>query len=369
MKICFIDWFAYGLFNPKSRIVFGGAQIQLFLIAQELAKKKKFKVSFLTDNQKTTRQDLLGKIRIYQFVRSPKTEGILGRLTVGNWNFLIRLLIQLRKIDAQVYFQRAASAETGLIAMICKILSRRFIYMVAHEQDVNGSFIRQNGWRGQLFFLGLKLADKIICQTNEQQKFLNSSLKIKSVVVDSGYPLKAKAKRVKKDSILWVARAEEWKGPEMYIRLAKKFPREKFTMICPPAENNPEYFELIKSKANTVSNLKFIKQVPFSQIDAYFCQAKVFVSTSLSEGFPNTFLQSGNNLTPIISFRINPDRIIDRYNLGFCAGGNEKQMEKLLRQVLKNNRLRQEMGLNAFNYVRQCHDIRQTTANIIANIF
>ena len=240
--------------------------------------------------------------------------------------------------------------------------------MVAHEQDVNGNFIRQNGWRGKLFLLGLKLADRIVCQTKEQQELLGGSLKTKSVVVQSGYPIKP-PKKLKKTDILWVARAEKWKGPELFIRLAKKFPREKFVMICPPAENNPKYFELIKTKARTVYNLKFLKQVPFSKIDVYFSRAKLFVSTSLSEGFPNTFLQSGNNLTPIISFKINPDKIIDRYRIGFCAGGDEKQMEKLLRQILKNNRLRQEMGLNAFNYVRECHDIRQTTANIIANIF
>ena len=368
MKICLIDWFAYGLFNSRSKIVFGGAQIQLYLLAKELSKDNQFDISFLTDNQSKAQVNNFGKIKLFQWLRSIKTLGIKGRLLKGSGYFFIRLFHQLNKINSDVYMQRAASAETGLIALVCKLLRKRFIFMVAHEQDVNGNFIRQNGWRGKLFLLGLNLADKIICQTQDQQELLRGSLKTKSVVVRSGYPIKP-PKKLKKADILWVARAEKWKGPEMYIRLAKKFPREKFVMICPPAENNPKYFEFIKTKACTDSNLKFIKQTPFSKINAYFAKAKLFVSTSLSEGFPNTFLQSGNNLTPIISFKVNPDKIIDRYRIGFCAGGDEKQMEKLLRQILKNNRLRQEMGLNAFNYVKQCHDIRQTTANIIANIF
>ena len=346
MKLCFIDWFAYGLFNPKSKIVFGGAQIQLYLLAKESAKLRNNEIYFLTDNQQTNRVEEFGKIKVHQLLRN--------RWRFGYWQFFFRLMLKLKKIDADWFIQRAASAETGLIALICKILKKRFIFMVAHEQDVNGNFIRQNGWRGKLFLLGLNLADKIICQTQDQQELLRGSLKTKSVVVRSGYPIKP-PKKLKKADILWVARAEKWKGPEMYIRLAKKFPREKFVMICPPAENNPKYFEFIKTKACTDSNLKFIKQTPFSKINAYFAKAKLFVSTSLSEGFPNTFLQSGNNFTPIISFKVNPDRIIDRYNLGFCADGDEKQMEKLLRQILKNDRLRQKMGLNAFN--------------IIANIF
>jgi len=370
MRICFIDWFAFGLFNPKSKIVFGGAQIQLFLLAREISKNKKFNVSFLTDNQSYFRQDLFGKIRVYQFVRSPRTPGFYGRLInlTAYFHFFFRLLSQLGKINADIYFQRAASAETGLIALVSKFLNKKFTFMVAHEQDVNGNFIRQNGWRGKLFLLGLKLADRIVCQTKEQQELLEGSLKTKSVIVQSGYPIKP-PKKFKKTDILWVARAEEWKGPEMYIRLAQKFPEEKFTMICPPAENNPKYFELIKTKAKIVSNLKFIKQVPFSKIDAYFSRAKLFVSTSLSEGFPNTFIQAAMGRTPILSFKVNPDKIMDRYRIGFCAGGDEKKMEKLLRQILKNDQLRRQMGLNAFNYVRQCHDIRQTTANIIANIF
>lgn len=366
MNICFIDWFAYGLFNPKSKIVFGGAQIQLYLLAKELAKNKKFAVSFLTDNQSMNQQDSLSGIKVYQLVRSPKNVGIKGRLLVGNWNFLIKLLIQLKKINANIYVQRAAGAETGLIAIICKILGRRFIYMVAHEQDVNGRFIRQNGWQGQLFLLGLKLADKIICQTLDQQKALDRSLRKKSLVIASGYPIKP-LRKITKRGILWVARAETWKQPELFIQLAKKFPREKFTMICPPAENDPEYYKVIFSQAKFISNLKFIKFVPFSEIDVFFAAAKIFVSTSLSEGFPNTFIQAAKNKTPIISYQVNPDKIIDKRQIGFCAHG-KKSLAILLKQLLENHRLRRQLAANAYNYAKKYHDIKRTTANIIDNI-
>jgi len=359
MKVCFIDWFAYGLFNPKSKIVFGGAQIQLFLLAKELAKSKKFSVSFLTDNQSSFRLDKFEKIMVYQFVRSPN----------GYFNFFFSLLIQLRRINADVYFQRAASAETGLIAIICRILGKKFIFMVAHEQDVNGEYVAKNGWRGKLFLLGLKLADKIICQTKKQQSYLTEQYRNKSAVVASGFPLKPlTGDRVRKEGVLWVARAEDWKQPEMFIRLAQKFPQEKFTMICPPAENNPDYFKIIKAEAEQIPNLKFISWVPFDRIGVYFRKAKIFVSTSLSEGFPNTFIQAWQNRVPLISYKVNPDKIIDKHRLGFCANGDEGQMEKLLKKVLKNNQLRRQLAVNSYNYVRQYHDLKKNIVNIIANI-
>lgn len=367
MKLCFIDWFAHGLFKPKSKIVFGGAQIQLYLLANEMAKSNQFEVCFLTDNQRQNRREVFNKISVYQLVRSPKNSGIKGRLLTGYWYFFLRLLIQLRKINADVYIQRAASAETGLIALICRLLRKKFIYMVAHTQDVDGSFGEKNGWRGRLYLLGLRRADKIICQTDEQQKKLDKKLQVKSVVIPSGYPIRNK-KLAKKQGILWVARAEAWKQPEMFISLAKKFPQEKFTMICPPAENNPAYFLKVKSLAESRPNLNFIKQVPFSEINAYFSRSKILISTSLSEGFPNTFIQAGLNRVPIISYKINPDNIIGRFRIGYCANGDLKQLEKHLRRVLTNERLRLRLGFNVYNYVRDNHDIKQTVAGIIAHI-
>lgn len=367
MKLCLIDWFAYGLFKPKSKIVFGGAQIQLYLIANELAKSNRFSVSFLTDNQKQNRREVFKKIPVYQFVRTPKNSGIKGRLLVGYWHFFLRLLIQLRKINADIYAQRAASAETGLIALVCKLLRKRFIFMVAHVQDVDGSFIRKNGWRGRLFWLGLNLADKIICQSHDQQKKLNRKLQVKSALITSGYPIKP-PQTEKKQGILWVARAEAWKQPEMFISLAQKFPREKFIMICPPAENDPVYFQQVKRLAAGRPNLRFIKQVPFQKINAYFAQSKIFVSTSISEGFPNTFIQAGLNRVPVISFKVNPDKIIDQYEIGFCANGSKNRLIKMLKKVLGSKALQHRLSINAFSYVKQYHDIKKTANRFILMI-
>lgn len=369
MKVCFIDWFAYPLFNPRSTIVFGGAQIQLYFLARELAKKKNFRVSFLTDNQFSRRQDLFGSIKVYQMIRSPKTPGLPGRLInlTGFLYFFIRLWRQLRQIGADVYFQRAASAETGLIALVCRLLHKHFVYMVAHEQDVNGDFVRANGWRGKLFSLGLKLTDKIICQTKEQQKMLVKPLQDKSLVIPSGYPLKP-ARKQNKQGVLWVARAEKWKGPELLIELAQSLPGEKFIMICQRAENDPDYFDLIKRKAKPVKNLAFIPGVSFGKIDSYFAKAKVFVSTSSSEGFPNTFIQAAKNMTPIVSLKVNPDKFITGNGLGYCAGGKKQKMVELLEMVFSNRREWQRMAVNAYRYAAKNHDIKQTAGNITANI-
>ena len=128
-------------------------------------------------------------------------------------------------------------------------------------------------------------------------------------------------------------------------------------MICPPAENNPDYFKIIKAKAELISNLKFISWVPFNKIDSFFKKSKVFVSTSLSEGFPNTFIQAGKNLTPIVSYKVNPDKIFDKYQIGFCAQGNENRMAIYLKKILNDQKLRRKLSDRAYRYTTDHHDL------------
>lgn len=362
-SVCFIDFFAYSLFKPLSKIIFGGAQIQLYLLSRELSKDKQFKISFLTDNQKNDKTEIINNVNVYQMVHSLQYRSdilnFLSRLPViGYLNFFIRLFKTLKKVNANIYFQRAASAETGLIAIISKILGKKFIFMIAHQQDIDGTFIKNNGIKGSFYLLGLTLADKIICQTKEQQSQLSRSLKNKSLVVPSGFPIKTIAKTTKK-GVLWVARAENWKNPEMFINLAKKFPNQEFIMICPPAESDPDYFKIIKLKAQKVSNLIFIEKVSFNKIDSYFKKAKVFVSTSLTEGFPNTFIQAGKNMTPIISFKVNPDKIIAKHQLGFYAKGKEDLLSTSLKKILTNQKLWLKFSINAYKYVSNNHDLKK----------
>jgi len=150
------------------------------------------------------------------------------------------------------------------------------------------------------------------------------------------------------------------KQPELFIDLAKKLPQEKFTMICPPAESNLSYFKKVRVEAQKVKNLTFIKQVPFKKIDSYFKQAKVFISTSLTEGFPNTFIQAGKNMTPIISFKVNPDKIIINYQLGFCAMGKKDLLSASLKKILTNQKLWLKFSINAYQYVLNHHNLKKT---------
>ena len=47
IKACFVSPFAYSLFNPEVELKFGGAEVQMYLLATELAKDENFDVNFV----------------------------------------------------------------------------------------------------------------------------------------------------------------------------------------------------------------------------------------------------------------------------------------------------------------------------------
>jgi glycosyltransferase involved in cell wall biosynthesis len=124
-----------------------------------------------------------------------------------------------------------------------------------------------------------------------------------------------------------------------------------------PKTNDADYFQAIKTKAIAIDNLDFSGYIPYDEIQHYFDMAKVFVNTSFSEGFPNTFLQAAIAKTPLLSLHINPDNFIDKYNCGFYCAGDEQVLIQNLHKLLNNKTQWQEKSNNIYEYVKKKHDI------------
>lgn len=131
-------------------------------------------------------------------------------------------------------------------------------------------------------------------------------------------------------------------------------------MICQEAFGQSGYEDLLR-EAKEIANLEFLPRVGFHQIDAYFQRAKVFVNTSDSEGFPNTFIQAGKWRTPILSLNVNPDGFLDRYRCGKCAKGDWDQFVGMLTELAEPE-AQKDYGQNARRYVEEHHDIKTIIA-------
>ena len=351
-KIVIISHFGYPLYNKKCKSVFGGgAAVQLYILSMQLSKIGNFNTYVISGAYTNNKIELYNGIRIYNVLPLKRTA--LNYLK-GLFNFFFFLL----KINPDVIIQRCASVTTGLCALYCNIFKKKFIFSIANRNDVNG-VAENNGMLGKVYKYGLNNATYIIAQNKNQINELQNHRKKKFFnikVIKNSYKIEKPVLSGKK-FILWVGRGVRWKKPELFLKLATEFPKQRFVIIC-YKEKDEDYWDKIFKYSSRISNLKFIEFVPFSKIEVFFKESKVFVCTSTdNEGFPNTFIQAFKNKTPVISLNTNPDNFLVKNKIGFFCENNFNKMKEFLQLLLNNYELYQNYSENAFSYVRKNHDI------------
>ncbi|MFW9989147.1 MAG: glycosyltransferase family 4 protein, partial [Candidatus Odinarchaeota archaeon] len=347
IKVCFVSHFVYPLFNRDRDIPFGGKEVQFYLLSRELSKNKDLLITIITgDNKlKSRRIELYNNIKIY--ISLPTKNTIKNKL-----KGLIYFLLTLIQVNPDVVIQRGGNILTGLCTFYSKLLKKKFIFSIAHRNDIIKK--GKHGLNRFFHWFGINNTDYIIAQNNEQiqeyehwkeRKILNMK------VIKSGYEIKNFSVEEKR-YILWISRAERWKKPELFMEIADKFPKKEFIMICPKAQDKI-YWKTISDIASKKANLKFLNFIPFHEIDKYFREAKIFINTSSYEGFPNTFIQSFKNKTPVISLSVNPDNILIRHKIGIFCNDNLKKLELSIKQLFENQELYNMYSKNAFNYAKK----------------
>jgi len=357
-RVCFIAPKAYPLFNPDVKEIFGGAEVDLYFIATELAKDKNFAVSLITADYGQQKIETIEGIRII------KSLNFKGNCLTG----AIKVWWGLRQADAEMYMIKTISPGMFLVAFFCWIKRKTFLFRTSNTNSCDGTYLRQHPVFGALYKWAVRSAHQVFVQNKTDRENLQRTTKVTSVAIPNAHRLvSAKLRAVaglvelaegQRDTILWVGRSAEIKRPMLFIDLAEKTPDENFTMICQRATGDKKYNKLI-ARAKQVKNLQFIEQVDFDKVSSYFQRAKVFLNTSDAEGFPNTFIQACEFGTPILSLNVNPDGFLDEYKCGICCNGNIQRLADSLRFMLAEDKYI-EMGEKGRKYVEQNHDIEKT---------
>ncbi len=346
VAVCFICPKAYPLFNPACPATFGGAEVDFYLLATELAKDPHFAVRFIVADFGQPQTETLENVQLIKsltFRENPLT----GALKV--WQ-------TMKQTDADIYILETASLGVPLTALFCRIYKKHFVYRTASSRECDGRYLNENYWGGKLFWWGLRRAAQIFSQNNSDRIGLQKTTGLDSLVMPNAQPL-SPAQDQSKQTILWVGRSETVKGPYRFLELAQAFPQEQFVMVCPPATGEQAY-EPLKAKAASIANLQFHGRVHWRQAGQLFQQAKVFVNTSDSEGFPNAFIQACAAAAPILSYLVDPDGFLTQHNCGLACGGDMEKLKQGLRFILEQNRYI-ELGQNARRYAEQTHDIKK----------
>jgi len=353
IQICIFNHFGYSLYNNQSKVLFGGSEIQLYLLSKAFAEKENFEVHVITGDY-----DLKKKVNNYDKIYIHVSLPIRGHL-INYLKGFINLSSILMKIKPDVIIQRASGIPTFFFALYCRFFKKRFIYSIASQKDViKGG---KAGISHKLYKYGLNNASYIVAQNEDQISYLESwrNKSIRNIkVIKNAFEIREVDVKDKK-TILWVGRSVTEKRPELFLKLAEYFPNKKFVFICnkfyhPKSWN---YWNNLHKRALQLPNVEFLEFVPFNEIDYYFKNAKVFVNTSLHEGFPNTFIQALIHKTPIISLNVDPDNFLTKYKCGINCNNDFTKMIEQLRALIEDQDLYDSFSNNTFNYVKKNHDI------------
>lgn len=315
--ICFIGMANLPVLAPEfGHHRAGGTELQQALLAKALARHG-LSVSMIVADYGQPDGAVYEGVKTYKAFDPAKGIPVL-RFVHPRWS---GLWAAMKRADADIYYTSAAGGHLGQIVMFARLHGRKVVFRTASNSDCDQGLQLVHLWRDkQLYRYGLKRADLVLAQTVEQQAALTRNFARDSRVVasltESARPRRPLADR--DIDVLWVGNIRSVKRPEILLALARGLPQIRFHMIGGPMPRAEKLYESVRTEALTIPNVHFHGPVPYQRIGEYYERARIYVSTSNVEGFPNSYLQAWAHGTPVVAF-LDPDQLVARHGLGRAA--------------------------------------------------
>jgi glycosyltransferase involved in cell wall biosynthesis len=339
----------------------GGAQVQQILIGKELDSRG-HQVYFVEYDTEHKDQQTIDGIEV---VTKPLPTGSeLSRALIvarGTRNIINR-------IDPDVCYRRSLDFEILPLSLYSSLTETRFVYGIAHDDELTDtphkldSGLKSMGLYRWLNRQALSNGDAVIAQNPTQYELAVEQLDTDVYQIPNCY----RAGNV--DSIdwefespvvFWAARFEPWKQPELVADLAESLPEVTFVMAGGPGDK--ELFSELQRREAEIENLVVLGHIPFSEIDRYFAAADIFLNTSKSEGFPNTFLQAWAQATPVASLQVDPNDILSSRGIGIVGDGSINTLQSRMARLIEDENKLINLGKASKEYLDKYHTVKAIT--------
>ena len=259
---------------------------------------------------------------------------------------MTRLIAAMREIDADVYYQSPSAADTGVTAWFCRRHGKRSVIRIVSDLGCLPGRQLIRYWRDRrLYEYGLHNAHLLTVQSEQQRRLLQVHYRLSSEIVNMAVEWPQEAPVAKDIEVLWTANLRPVKRPEVVLELARRLPHVRFTMAGGRLPGEEACFAAIMREAQELPNVTCLGAVAYSEIGRLFTRAKLFLNTSLIEGFPNTFLQAWIRGVPVVTF-FDPDRLVHTRALGVTVGTID-EMATMLDTLLRDQVRRHALGERA----------------------
>lgn len=272
--------------------------------------------------------------------------GKISIISANNSRFRLWLLLIKNVFSHNLVVSFALAKITFFIYLISKLFGKKTIYFVSHDGDLNYNSNLSLYYRF-IPRLTFPFVDIFIAQTEFQANIIRKRYPKKKVFVLPN-PVEVSKNINYKDNrfVLWVGRNDRIKGLDILKEAIKSLSDIPFKIIG-----------ITKEDLNlNLPNAEILGRIDFLKMQYYYNSASLLISTSYTEGFPNVFLQSLANKTPIVSYKVNPDDFLNISTGGLCANGNFKLFLKEISGLYFNKELLKSAGSSGYKYVKNNND-------------
>lgn len=378
-SICFNLFDAHSVFFTEDKYQFGGAEVRGVTIANQLSQQS-IDVSVIIKQHHKSIDTKVGNVSVISHdYYSPKGISFFKKIQSSLFFFLYFKSKMSKdtyfkwyhylKVDAEYYAAFELTETTRELVNFCEIFNRKFILFVASDGEL--SYDRESAGamkvNKNLAANIIERSYKIFVQNQYQLNKLFENFNRTGIQINSPLPLnidKSDFNTNDRKYITWIGKSNSVKQPKIFIELAKQFPNEKFFMIM-NKNDNELYNETVSSLPK---NIIFKESLTFHEVNQILSNSKLFINTSLYEGFPNTFLQAAYFSVPVISLNVNPDHFIDKSKGGIYCSGKYELLTEAVRNIDSSSLAYREMAKNIYSFVTKHHSVSSVANIIVSNI-
>jgi len=243
-----------------------------------------------------------------------------------------RLYRALAQERPDIILQFVGTGHLGIAALYARRHGCQLIWRVTSDRTVEpetASWLKPHMKLERLFLnVGIRNTTLALAQTEYQRERLAADFpKTPVQVLPNFHPTPPDCGRsgavIKQ--VVWIANLKPLKNPGAFVRLARRFAHRsdvRFVIVGGTLDDGEWTKQTLKDIAAT-PNLEYRGSLSQPAVNALLEHTDLLVNTSDYEGFSNTFIQAWMRRVPVVSLRVDPDRLLSRGGLGAVTGDED----------------------------------------------
>jgi glycosyltransferase involved in cell wall biosynthesis len=162
---------------------------------------------------------------------------------------------------------------------------------------------------------------------------------------------------------VWVSNIKPAKRPEAALAISRVLSDRGIDLLM-IGKLIPGTYPDFEDPARLPSNVFYLGQRSFEEVNGIFKNALLHIHTCLPEGFSNVFLQAWLQGVPSVSLSVDPGGVLKTQSAGLCANDDMEYFAQCISRLLDSQNLRERYGSMGRAYAASQHGINALVLSV-----